>query len=263
MSLAPPYVDVADGRTVVTSVVRALAVVAAAFLLAAVIGSIATSLAGVEELDATQVSAPLYALLNGLAFVGFLLAAVGFVRLRDEPGLVHVRSPSASTVGWALVGVVAVLLSAVVMDAVVAALSALVESLFGVGVETGQNNIVEQGRANPELFLWMVPVSLLLVGPGEELVFRGVVQGLFRRSFGVVPGIVLASALFGVGHYAAVSSGSAWTYILVAGSLGLVLGVLYEYTENIAVPALAHGLWNAGLFVVNYYTVTAGVPVPG
>jgi membrane protease YdiL (CAAX protease family) len=108
----------------------------------------------------------------------------------------------------------------------------------------------------------MIPVALFFVGPAEELLFRGVVQGLLRRSFGVVPGLLGASALFGVGHYLAISSGSAWTYLLVAGALGLVLGAVYEYTENIVVPAITHGLWNAGLFVINYYIAVAGVELP-
>jgi membrane protease YdiL (CAAX protease family) len=41
-----------------------------------------------------------------------------------------------------------------------------------------------------------------------------------------------------------------------------VLGAVYEYTESIVVPALTHGFWNAGLFVLNYYVVTAGVDLP-
>jgi membrane protease YdiL (CAAX protease family) len=108
----------------------------------------------------------------------------------------------------------------------------------------------------------MIPVTLLFVAPAEELVFRGVAQGLLKRSFGPVPGIVASSALFGVGHYLAAGSGDAWTLVLVSGALGLILATIYEYTENIAVPTLAHGLWNAGLFGMNYYAVIADVSVP-
>ncbi|WP_254279346.1 CPBP family intramembrane glutamic endopeptidase [Haloarcula marina] len=262
MAFTPPYVSVADGRTVVTSVVRALAVVAAAFILAALFGQLGMAAFGVDTLDPSQVAPGLYAALNALAFVGFIVAALGFVVVRDDRSLIHVRSPTPGDVGWALVGVVGIFVGAMVMGVVVEVLSYLADALFGVVVETGQNSIITQGRSNPQLFLWMVPVALLFVGPAEELVFRGVVQGLLRRSFGLVPGLVLASALFGVGHYFAISSGSAWTYILVAGSLGLVLGAIYEYTESIAVPALAHGLWNAGLFVLNYYLVTTGAELP-
>ena len=37
--------------------------------------------------------------------------------------------------------------------------------------------------------------------------------------------------------------------------VALVLGALYEYTGNIVVPELAHGAYNAVLFVVAYVTI--------
>jgi len=263
MAFTPPYVSVSDSRTVVTSTIRALAVVAGAFILAAVFAQLSATALGVGvPIDAAETPASLYAAVNAVSFLGFVVAAAGFLYVRDEQSLVHSRSPRLSDIGWALVGVVGILIGSLVMGVVIEALSTLVESLFDVAVETGQNSIITQGRENPELFLYMIPVALFFVGPAEELVFRGVVQGLFRRAFGLVPGVVCASLLFGFGHYLAISSGSAWTYILVASALGMVLGAIYEYTESIYVPALAHGLWNAGLFVLNYYVVTAGIDIP-
>ena len=262
MALSPPYVEVADGQTVVTNVVRALAVVAAAFILAAVLGQVGISLLGVESLDAVRSDPGVYAALNALTFVGFLLAAAGFVYLRADRDLVYVRAPTLSDFGWGLAGVVGLLVAAVAMGAVVEALTVVVERLFDVSVTAGQNAIITRGQDNPTLFLYMVPVALIFVGPAEELVFRGVVQGLLRRSLGVVPGLLLASLLFGVGHYFAISAGSAWTYLLVASALGVVLGALYEYTENIVVPALTHGVWNAGLFLLNYLLLTTSTELP-
>jgi membrane protease YdiL (CAAX protease family) len=266
MALSPPYVAVADGRTITENVVRALAVVAGAFLFAGVFSALGAALLGVNVdngLDASSTPAALYAVVNAISFVGFILSGVAYLRLRDDRSLVYLRRPRPSDLGWAVVGLVGILLGSLVMGAVVDVLSALAETLFGVTVESGQNSIITQGRENPVLFLYMVPVALFFVGPAEELVFRGVVQGLLRRAFGVVPGVAFASLLFGLGHYLAISSGSAWTYILTAGALGLVLGAVYEYTESIAVPALAHGLWNAGLFVVNYYVATTALTMPG
>jgi len=262
MAFTSPYVEVADRRTVVTNVIRALAVIAAAFVLAGILGQVGLTLLGAESSDALRANAPLYAALNALTFVGFFAAATGFLALRQEWSLVNGRWPTASDIGWALLGLLGVLVGAMVMGVVVQLLSALVEALFGATVTPGQNSIITQGRENPRLFLYMIPVALFFVGPAEELLFRGVVQGLLRQSFGVVPGLFGASALFGVGHYLAISSGSAWTYLLVAGALGLVLGAVYEYTENIVVPAITHGLWNAGIFVVNYYIAVAGVELP-
>jgi len=263
MALSPPYVSVADGRTITASVVRALAVVAGAFLLAGVFASLSAALLGVEvPVEAGSTSTVLYAAVNAISFVGFILAGVAYLRVRDDRSLVYLHRPRPSDLGWALVGLVGILLGSLVMSGVVQLLSGLAETLFGVTVESGQNSIITQGRENPVLFLYMVPVALFFVGPAEELVFRGVVQGLFRRAFGVVPGVVFASLLFGFGHYLAISSGSAWTYVLTASALGLVLGAVYEYTESLVVPALAHGCWNAGLFVVNYYVATTAATMP-
>ena len=264
MALSPPYVSVADGRTITESVIRALAVVAGAFLFAGVFASLGAALLGVEvPLEASSTPAGLYAAVNALSFVGFVLAGVAYLQVRDDQSLVYLRRPRPSDLGWALVGLAGIFLGSLVMGVLVQALSALAEALFGVAVETGQNSIITQGRDNPVLFLYMVPVALFFVGPAEELVFRGVVQGLLRRAFGVVPGLVFASLLFGFGHYLAISSGSAWTYILTASALGLVLGAVYEYTESLAVPALAHGLWNSGIFLVNYYVATTAATLPG
>jgi membrane protease YdiL (CAAX protease family) len=262
MAPSRPYVEIADGETILVSSIRAVAVVAAAFVLAALLGQVGMGIVGVQSVEALQGNPLLNASVQGLSFVGFLAASAGYLWLRQESEIVHFRTPRLSDAGWALVGVVGILVAALVMGVVVEALSALAEALFGTEITTGQNSIITQGQQNPRLFLYMIPVALFLVGPGEELVFRGVVQGLFRRSFGVGPGLIVASGLFGLGHYFAISSGSAWTYILVAGALGLVLGVIYEYTENIVVPAVTHGLWNAGLFAIQYYLATTGAQLP-
>ncbi len=47
----------------------------------------------------------------------------------------------------------------------------------------------------------MIPISFLLIGPGEELLFRGVVQGVLKRSFNSIYSILIASIIFSVAHY--------------------------------------------------------------
>jgi membrane protease YdiL (CAAX protease family) len=39
---------------------------------------------------------------------------------------------------------------------------------------------------------------------------------------------------------------------------GLVLGVTYEATDNLVVPSLIHGAYNATLFTLAYLSVTFG-----
>lgn len=251
----------ADDWLVLTNVMGVIGVTAAAFLLSFVASILAFWAVGAESLEALQSDPLLYTAVNGVGFVGFIVAAVGYVALRREWSLIHVRSTRLWDVGYVLAGLILLAVVSVLMGMVVSAIGFLLEELFGVSIEFGQNTVILFGRENPELFLYMIPVALFLVGPGEELVFRGVVQGLLRRVVGVVPAVLAASLVFGLGHFFAIGTGDAWTYIIVAGGMGVVLGGLYEYTENILVPIVVHGLWNAFLFAINWYVATH--PVPG
>lgn len=183
-------------------------------------------------------------------FIGFGVGVGGYLLVTNQTDLVRVRVPTRSDAVWATLGFVALLLGAVAISAV----------LSQLGVEVAQNQVVVTGQADPRFFLYMIPVSLLFVGPFEELVFRGVVQGVFRRRYGGAVAIGAAATLFGVAHLVALTgSGSRVSYLAVAAILGLVLGFVYERTENLVVPAAIHGGYNALLFSVQYAAATGMV----
>jgi membrane protease YdiL (CAAX protease family) len=115
---------------------------------------------------------------------------------------------------------------------------------------------VSVGQGSPEVFLLLVPLSFLLIGPGEELLYRGVIQGTLTEEFSVPSAIVLASGLFAVIHTFSLQGEGKIVYILVVFVLALVLGFVYEYTENLVVPALMHGAYNAVLFGSSYLQMT-------
>nr|WP_305794470.1 CPBP family intramembrane glutamic endopeptidase [Halomarina rubra] len=128
-------------------------------------------------------------------------------------------------------------------------------------VSLAESGVIAAGRENPTLLLVLIPLSVLLVGPGEELFYRGVVQGWLRESFGPVGAIVAASVLFASIHVPGLvgSSGLAVLATLaIIGFLALYLGALYEYTGNLVVPALVHGLYNATQFALAYVQATGG-----
>jgi hypothetical protein len=229
---------------------QAVLAVFVAFLVASAV--VAPTSAWLVELGVVaQESLGLNVVRTVLQFVGFTVAIVGFLAVTDTWGLLHTRRPGART--FLLAG---------------AAVVALLAAQFGagmlfqaLGISFGENQVITQGRENPVYFLYMIPVSLLLVGPIEELLFRGVVQGVLRRSFGVRAGIVIASGLFGLVHWVALSGGPTekLAYVTIAGALGIVLGVLYERTETIVAPALAHGVYNSVLFTIQYAGATGAV----
>ena len=152
--------------------------------------------------------------------------------------------------GWATVGAgyLLALGSAVAGSAVVTQFQ----------VDTGTNSAVAIGMENPEVLLLLIPASFLLIGPGEELLFRGVVQGRLREVLGSAAAILVASVVFAMLHWFALSGGSPSGNLVAAGLLigpAVVLGTAYEYTGNIVVPSLIHGLYNATLFTLLYVTI--------
>jgi|AntRauTorcE11898_2_1112593.scaffolds.fasta_scaffold08631_2 membrane protease YdiL (CAAX protease family) len=246
------YVEIADSQTRLRAAGHSLGIIVAAFVLGLGIGLAGLFVLGqfipVYGPDDTLLPAP-YLVSAALQFVGFLLIGVGYLLWADDRALVNVRLPTLRDVGLVLGGFGAIFVANI-------GLSYLIRVL---GLETAENSVITAGRSNPEVFLLMVPISLLLVGPGEELLFRGIVQGLFKRAYGPLPAILIASALFGVVHYLALSGSGKIVYVAVAAILGLVLGTVYELSDNIAVPALAHGVWNSYLFLGQWVSVASGV----
>jgi membrane protease YdiL (CAAX protease family) len=78
----------------------------------------------------------------------------------------------------------------------------------------------------------------VLAGLGEEMLFRGALQGAFLRWLPPVAAIALVSALFGVLH--AVTLG----YAVLAALMGAYLGWLRYETDNLLAPVIAHSLYD-------------------
>ena len=177
-----------------------------------------------------------------LQFGGFALAAVGYLAITDEWDLVRFSRPDRREAAVVLGG--GALLFAFQYGALIA--------LQQVGLSTGQNQAVVPTGDPVAYYLAMIAVSLAVVGPVEELLFRGVVQGGVRRAFNAVPAVLTASLAFGLIHLPAVSGTMAerWAYVAVVVVLGAVLGALYEWTDNVVVPGLVHGVYNAVTYVV-------------
>jgi membrane protease YdiL (CAAX protease family) len=140
-----------------------------------------------------------------------------------------------------------------------------VQTATGTELDTGTNAAAEIGMQNPEVLLLLIPASILLIGPGEELLFRGVVQGRIREVFGPISGVLIPSVIFAGLHWFALSGGSPQGNLVALGILvvpALVFGAAYEYSENIVVPSLIHGLYNATLFSLLYVVVAFSDQLP-
>lgn len=93
----------------------------------------------------------------------------------------------------------------------------------------------------------------LVAGVGEEMLFRGLLQGWLASVWGVYPALVIASVVFGLGHFITP------TYALFAGLLGAYLGGLWLVSGNLLAPILAHGLYD---FFALVYLLRRTPPAP-
>lgn len=232
-------------------VVEAVMVAAGAFLLGvAVVGSAAFVMGqlGYRDLVTNNVGVRLVlsvVLLQGITFGG---VALGYLRLRGL-GLdfIRARRPSIRDVAWMIGGFLLLVATAAVVS------QALSES----GIESARNQIEQQGKQNPEVLLLMIPLAFLLIGPGEELLFRGIIQGSLEEAFTPIGAIGVTSLVFAVGHYMALTGGgSKLVYLAVVFVLSLILGWTYEDTDNLVVPAVIHGGYNALIFTSMYVSAT-------
>jgi len=125
---------------------------------------------------------------------------------------------------------------------------------------TAKNVVENLGVAHPEVLLLLIPLAFLLVGPGEELLFRGVVQGRLREQFGPVSAILLASLIFASAHFTSLSGSLSGRVVTISALfvISLILGALYEYTQTLTVPALVHGAYDASKFAILYVYLTHG-----
>ncbi|SNC75970.1 hypothetical protein SAMN04487881_3182 [Marinobacter sp. es.048] len=78
----------------------------------------------------------------------------------------------------------------------------------------------------------------LLAGVGEELLFRGAIQGWLMAKTDPVTAVLAASVLFGLVHYVS------FTYFLVATGLGLILGAVYVLSESLVLVMVWHALYD-------------------
>jgi membrane protease YdiL (CAAX protease family) len=185
--------------------------------------------------------------------VAFGLFALAYLTYTDRGlGFIRARVPSLRDLGLALAGTIVLFVGLVAISVLFTAL----------GVESASNAVEQYGEQDPRVFLLLIPLSFLFIGPGEELLYRGVVQGRLRESFGPWVAIGLASVIFAAVHVFSLQGAGTGilAYLLVLLVLSPVLGAAYEYTDNLVVPALIHGAFNAVQFYGAYLGATGGLP---
>lgn len=187
-------------------------------------------------------------LLQGIAFP---LTAFAYLRSQDiSRSFLNLRLPTVRDGLWMVGGYILVL---------VLVFSCLI-IVSSIGVPTAER-ANQAAFEDPQTLLWLIPLSFLVIGPGEELLFRGVIQSRLRRSFSPVSGVVLASTMFAPAHILGLT-GSLYALALTITILfipALVFGATYERSENLLVPIVIHGAYNATVFGILYVGTRSAV----
>ncbi|SEW22278.1 CPBP family intramembrane glutamic endopeptidase [Halobacterium jilantaiense] len=177
--------------------------------------------------------------------VGFGLAGLAVVQAFD--GHVDVSAPGRRDVVVAVVGVAAIFALHLLLNAVVTVFS-LPQSTHG---------LVETARDNPQILPPLAVVSLLFIGPGEELLARNGVQQFLYGAYSRTGAVVVASFVFGAAHLlsyagAGVAPGAVLVALTRVFLVSLVLGVAYERTDDLFAPVVVHGVYDAVQFGLAY-----------
>ncbi len=88
---------------------------------------------------------------------------------------------------------------------------------------------------------------LLLIGPAEEIFWRGYVQRTLSQRWGANIGFVIATAIYTLVHIGSLN----FMLIMAAMVCGIAWGLLYRLMPNrITAIMLSHSLWDVAVFVV-------------
>ncbi|MCS6937452.1 MAG: CPBP family intramembrane metalloprotease [Candidatus Bipolaricaulota bacterium] len=108
-----------------------------------------------------------------------------------------------------------------------------------------QISSVYANKAQAEL--WLIGLLLVVVlGPGEEIFWRALVQRRLCERLGDLAGWLVATAVYALVHV--------WTLNLMlvgaAAVAGLVWGGIYLYRKNLVTVIVSHALWDLAIFVI-------------
>lgn len=83
----------------------------------------------------------------------------------------------------------------------------------------------------------------LLVGTGEEILFRGVLFRWIDEKWGFPAALIVSSVLFGLMHIFEPDA-TLWSSLAIAVEAGLLLGAAYKYSGTLWLPIGIHWAWN-------------------
>lgn len=179
------------------------------------------------------------------AFVGWAVAGVVYLLASGRSwDFLDVRVPSVRDGAYLVGGLLAVLLVYATTVAGITVFDAPVQS------HAISDAIFEDGAS---FAVVMILVAVLVNGPVEEFLFRNVIQKRLGESMSPAWAILGASVVFTSIHVPSYFSADPVVIglsLVPVFALSVIFGVLFERTDNLAVSALCHGLYNAAIFSI-------------
>ena len=118
----------------------------------------------------------------------------------------------------------------------------VVLTVLGVDIENASN--IKDLEA-----IFSIPSMLVLITLqpiAEEFFFRGFLLEKISKTSGVIPAIIISSALFGIAH---LSYGNIYPAFMTGG-IGVILAFLVVRTKNLTTAIIAHILFNLTSFII-------------
>jgi len=229
-----------------SGIVRTIAVVAG-IVVSALLVNLAATLVVASAIGSDVSEIIPFATVVTASELAFLLVGIGYLRFRTSFHL-PVRTPTKQVVpylvGGLIAGFVVLVLQFAITDAVVPA----------VELSPGFTEYSNIGRVTGSGLIVGAFLSLAVIGPVEEFLFRGVIQERLLESLSPISAVGIASVVFAFFHFYPVALLSPPPVVLIhmAGyytAMGAIFGWVYYRTDTLVAPALVHGLFNAVLFV--------------
>ncbi len=83
----------------------------------------------------------------------------------------------------------------------------------------------------------------LVVGVGEEVLFRGIVFRMIDDRWGTAVGLIASALIFGFVHISN-NNATVWSSLAIAVEAGLLLGAAYKWSGTLWLPIGIHWSWN-------------------
>ncbi|WAG56982.1 CPBP family intramembrane metalloprotease [Clostridium estertheticum] len=104
---------------------------------------------------------------------------------------------------------------------------------------------VYSNRSNGNL-IWIGLLLLFIIGPGEEIYWRGFIQNTLSKKIGETKGYVISVLLYAGVHIITVNV----MLVIAALVCGVFWGWLYKKEKSLLPVIISHAIWDLTIFVI-------------